>query len=142
MPSDNCLQFLDLNLTFLPDHVCWIYKPRVRKGLLPYESAHSKTVKRAVAMACLQGALVNSCHHRVRESFVAQVSRLLTAGFPLMVLIAVAESLLKKIKCNRTCEADAPKRKTCSFAICPQSSAQPEKCGQQARSAGSLFCPS
>lgn len=112
MPSDNCLQFLDLNLTFLPDHVCWIYKPRVRKGLLPYESAHSKTVKRAVAMACLQGALVNSCHHRVRESFVAQVSRLLTAGFPLMVLIAVAESLLKKIKCNRTCEADALKRKT------------------------------
>lgn len=90
VPHSDCLQFLDINLTLLPDPVCWLYRPRVWKGLMPYGSAHSKTVKRAIACSCLQGALTKSCHHRVQESFVAQVSRLQTAGFPMVVLTAVA----------------------------------------------------
>lgn len=111
MPSDDCLQCLDIKLTLLSDHVCWFYMPWIGKGLLPYKSGHSKAVKRAVPMACLQGALMKSCHHYVHESFVAQLSGLMTTGFPLMVLMAVAESWLQRVKCSGTREGDASRRK-------------------------------
>ncbi|KAH9379261.1 hypothetical protein HPB48_002850 [Haemaphysalis longicornis] len=42
LPSNNCLRFLDLILTFQNTHVCWQYKPRANKQLIPFDSAHSK----------------------------------------------------------------------------------------------------
>lgn len=42
IPAKNALQFLDLNLKFLKQHVCWSYSPRAKKELLPYDSATRK----------------------------------------------------------------------------------------------------
>lgn len=47
----------------------------------------------------------------MQESFVAQVARLQTAGFPVVVLTAVAESLLQKVKGRAAYTTDTPKRK-------------------------------
>lgn len=34
------LKFLDLKMKFTDDHVCWLYYPRTKKGLLHYNSAN------------------------------------------------------------------------------------------------------
>lgn len=98
LPDATGLQFLDLKLTFGVGHVCWAYQPRALKQLLPFDSAHSKVVKRAVGSLCLESALRKSCEHQMRSSFSNQVGRLLAAGFPLAVVNAIAESLLQKVK--------------------------------------------
>ncbi|CAN7980385.1 unnamed protein product [Ixodes pacificus] len=79
-------------------HVCWAYGPRSKKGLLPYDSAHSKLVKRAIAWSCLRTSLLKSCHHRCGLSFVTQVERLASAGFPSAVVVGVAESLVRMFR--------------------------------------------
>lgn len=98
LPLYSSLQFLDINLNFLDDHVCWEYSPRTAKALLPYDSSHSKTVKRAIASSCLHSALYKSCEHAVDKSFGHQMTRLEAAGFPRSMLTAVAEDLLRKTK--------------------------------------------
>lgn len=99
IPSDKTIRFLDLELTFLPDgHVCWKYSPRTKKSLLPYESAHSKLVKRSIANLCFSNALKKSCPHVMQQSLAEQVARLSDSGFPSSVLLAVAESLGNKMK--------------------------------------------
>lgn len=75
-----------------------MYSPRAKKELLPYESAHSKTVKRAIASLCLESALLKSCAHMAEASFNNQIERLRMAGFPCSVVCSVAETLLQKIK--------------------------------------------
>ena len=97
-PVDNGLQFLDIFLNVCDKHVCWMYRPRVRKEFLPFDSAHSKTVKRAIASACLDSALKKSCMHTMKESFDLQISRLTAAGFPRTVVASVVEAMLKKMK--------------------------------------------
>ncbi|CAN7937266.1 unnamed protein product [Ixodes hexagonus] len=79
-------------------HICWCYNPRVQKGLLPYDSAHSKTVKRAIASLYLGSALRKSRPHSMHSSFNDQAARLKSAGFPCTVITAVAETLLQKTK--------------------------------------------
>lgn len=98
VPTGGSLQFLDINLRLETSHVCWSYDPRSKKGLLPYDSAHSKLVKRAIAGSCLRASLLNSCHHRCGLSFVTQVKRLASAGFPSAVVVGVAESLVKMFR--------------------------------------------
>ncbi|CAN8029037.1 unnamed protein product, partial [Ixodes persulcatus] len=98
VPEAGCIRVLDLTLTMCPDHVCWAYDPRAGKPLLPFESAHSKIVKRAIAKTCYTHALRRSCFHKVQHSFDKQTERLTVAGFPSHVLTAVAESLLKETK--------------------------------------------
>lgn len=66
-PSDGCLQFLDLSLRVSSSHVCWAFSPRSKKALLPYESAHSKIIKRGIAASCLGSALKKSCFHVVEK---------------------------------------------------------------------------
>ncbi|CAN7996634.1 unnamed protein product [Ixodes hexagonus] len=80
------------------NNIWWYYNPRVQKGLLPYDSAHSKTVKRAIASLCLGSALRKSCPHSMHSSFNDEVARLKSAGFPCTVITAVAETLLQKTK--------------------------------------------
>lgn len=46
-------------------------------------------------MSCLKSSLSKSCHHTVQDSFTSQVARLQEAGFPDVLLKAVAEKLLE-----------------------------------------------
>ncbi|KAH7969785.1 hypothetical protein HPB52_021943 [Rhipicephalus sanguineus] len=54
LPTQQRLRFLDLELTFGREHVCWAYSPRSKKALLPFTSGHSKLVKRGIAAAHAQ----------------------------------------------------------------------------------------
>ncbi|XP_072142238.1 uncharacterized protein [Dermacentor andersoni] len=101
LAKDNSLQFLDLNITLTDEGSCWMYRPRARKEVLPYESTHSKTVKRAIATMCLESALKKSCCHKAQASFDDQILKLRKAGFPCLALSAVSEALLKKLKKER-----------------------------------------
>lgn len=98
VPDGGTIRFLDLSITIDRDHVCWAYAPRGSKPLLPFESAHSKVVKRAIVKACFAHALRKSCYHKIQASFNSQVERLTNAGFPYHVMTAVAECLLKEQK--------------------------------------------
>lgn len=98
LTKDNRIQFLDIAITFCDNHVCWKYKPRSQKDLLPYDSAHSKTIKRAIASQCIMSALKNSCPHKAQESFEAQITRLNQAGFPQSVVPSAAQALLNKLR--------------------------------------------
>ena len=100
LPKYNSLQFLDLKLTILSDHVCCAYLPRCKKELLQYDSAHSKTLKRGIALGCLELALRRSCEHVMQDSFGNQLQRLSKAGFPRSVIGSVVESLLQKVKAS------------------------------------------
>ncbi|XP_049516394.1 uncharacterized protein LOC125942482 [Dermacentor silvarum] len=101
LAKDNSLQFLDLDITLTDEGSCWMYRPRAHKELVPYESTHSKTVKRAIATMCLESALKKSCCHKAQGSFDEQILKLRKAGFPCSVLSAVSEALLKKVKKER-----------------------------------------
>ncbi|XP_040070667.3 uncharacterized protein LOC120843379, partial [Ixodes scapularis] len=98
VPTEGALQFLDINLRLGTSHVCWAYDPRSKKGLLPYDSALSKLVKRAIAGSCLRASLLKSCRHRCGSSFMTQVDRLASAGFPSAVVGGVAESLVRMFR--------------------------------------------
>ncbi|CAN8021754.1 unnamed protein product [Ixodes persulcatus] len=76
------LQFLDLSLNFEGDHVCWKYEPRTKKGVLPFNSAQSKLVKRGTASCLMRASLAKSCHHVADESFLTQVDHLKRGGCP------------------------------------------------------------
>lgn len=46
LPVNDCLQFLDLSLKKCSEHTCWSYRTRSEKGLLPFDSAHTRLIKR------------------------------------------------------------------------------------------------
>lgn len=75
LPKGNSLQFLDIDITLTK------YCPRARKELLPFDSTHSKTVKRAIVTMCLESSLKKSCNHKGQESFDGQIRKLKEAGF-------------------------------------------------------------
>ncbi|CAN8020541.1 unnamed protein product, partial [Ixodes persulcatus] len=94
LPVNTVLQFLDLRLSFFEHHTCWKYAPRSKKGLLPYDSAHSKIIKRGIVKNSLNAALKKSCVHSAGESFHDQVQRLQDSGYPSSILYDVAESII------------------------------------------------
>ncbi|KAM7283947.1 uncharacterized protein ISCGN_001052, partial [Ixodes scapularis] len=98
VPQENVLQFLDLSLHLGDTHVCWTYSPRSKKRILEFSSAHSKIVKRGIALTCLGSALKKSCCHTMEASFSMQVERLRKASYPLPLLANVADTLLKRAK--------------------------------------------
>lgn len=63
------IRFLDLRLHYGEKHLCWEFEPRSKKALLPYDSAHSKLVKRGIAMSGLGDAVKKSCVHTMERSF-------------------------------------------------------------------------
>ncbi|KAL3193692.1 hypothetical protein MRX96_016680 [Rhipicephalus microplus] len=73
MLVDNEIQFLDLRLKFAKEHICFKYNPRSKKGLLPFDSAHSKLIKRGIVLSACAEALDKSCPHLISESFEDQV---------------------------------------------------------------------
>ncbi|KAL3174053.1 hypothetical protein MRX96_011794 [Rhipicephalus microplus] len=72
MPVENEIQFLDLQLRFAKEHIYFIYNPRSKKGLLPFESAHSKLIKKGIVLSACAAALDKSCPHLMFESFKNQ----------------------------------------------------------------------
>lgn len=100
LPVDRGIKFLDLKLEFKDRHVCWMYEPRSSKGFLPFESGHSKTIKRSVANTALLSALNKSCHHNTESSFKRQISRLRDSGYPNALLVSVCEKISTKLKCK------------------------------------------
>ncbi|XP_075732681.1 uncharacterized protein LOC142775216 [Rhipicephalus microplus] len=74
MPVDNEIQFLDLRLKFAKEHICFKYNPRTKKGLLPFDSAHSKLIKRGIVLSACAEALDKSCPHLIFESFEDQTA--------------------------------------------------------------------
>lgn len=97
-PEDGNMRFLDIALHSHPNHTCWSYEPRARKPLLPYQSAHSKLVKRGIVKMCIKNALEKSCVHALHSSFTQQVDRMEKAGYPRHVVVSVAETILKSYK--------------------------------------------
>lgn len=75
------LQFLDLKLKLLDDHICQAYEPRSKAGALPFISTHNKLVKRAITSSCLGAALEKSCPNEMGKSFLRQVDQLVNEGF-------------------------------------------------------------
>lgn len=96
-PDKGVIRFLDLSLKLCEQRTCWVYKPRAGKPLLPFDSAHSKLVKRGIASLCMKNALQKSCSHHMFGGFGEQIERLIGAGYPKILLTAVAESLLASI---------------------------------------------
>lgn len=106
LPVGGQLRFLDIRITFGNDGVCWCYEPRAKKPLLPYNSAHSKIVKRGIVTLCFKNALEKSCPHLTAASFYGQVERLQSAGYPAPVLTSVAEGLLGGLRGKTQPRAD------------------------------------
>lgn len=119
IPPDNTIRFLDLRLTFcIDEHLCWMYEPRSKKGILPFASAHSKLVRRSIANMCFSNAIKKSCCHTMEQSFRKQVKRLLSAGFPESLLHAVAETLSKKLK-QPPANPESPGIERCKVQVMP-----------------------
>ncbi|XP_064470369.1 uncharacterized protein LOC135385124 [Ornithodoros turicata] len=95
---EGVLRFLDLSLSAQRELLCWCYAPRSRKALLPYDSAHSKIVKRGIVKSCLGAALQKSCCHKVVEAYNRQCERIREAGYPQCVLRSVCVTLLREWK--------------------------------------------
>lgn len=74
-------QFLDINLSFNEDHVCWRYWPRTKKGGLPFDFSHSKVVKRGIRRGFTQAALVRFRPHQMLACFCNQADRLSQGGY-------------------------------------------------------------
>ncbi|CAN7937450.1 unnamed protein product, partial [Ixodes hexagonus] len=98
LPVHNCIHFLDLIIMFSDKHVCWKYSPRSKKSLVSFKGAHSKLVKRGIALTCLQAALAKSCIHHIGDSFAQQVKRLENVGYPHHLISSCCEKLLQKTK--------------------------------------------
>ncbi|KAG0417456.1 hypothetical protein HPB47_005608 [Ixodes persulcatus] len=86
------------------------YRPRSKKTVLPFNSAHSKLVKRGIASSLLKASFAKSCQHAVKSSFCHQVERLKSSGYPDRFLQEVAETLVSKMKKKQE-EAQEPRRR-------------------------------
>lgn len=98
LPSNGCMRFLELGLYFTSNHVCWAFEPRANKPILPFDSAHSKLVKRSIIHSCFTSAIKKSCEHKLKNSFLNQKCRLVQAGYPITLLSSVAETMLRTDK--------------------------------------------
>lgn len=121
LPVNACLQFLDLSIKKCSEHTCWSYRTRSEKGLLPFDSAHTKLIKRGIAFSCLSNAVKKSCHHRITESLSFQVSRLKKSGYRDALLVSVSEKVLRTVVKEKGCRSRRCERThaTCRLAIRP-----------------------
>lgn len=118
VPVDDFIRFLDLSLHFTSSHVCWAFEPRGQKPILPYSSAHSKLVKRALVHSLFRNAVEKTCEHRMEQSFQNQVDRLEKAGYPPDVLVSVAEKQQKELRQKKRGETKEDKKKR-KLAVVP-----------------------
>lgn len=76
LPVSGRLWFIYLNLKSGPQHSCWLYSLRAQKGLPPYDSPHSKILKRSIPLSYLCALFRKSCQHNLIEAFAGQLVRL------------------------------------------------------------------
>lgn len=138
---EGSLQFLDLKLMFLEDHICWAYEPRSKKDALPYDSAHSKLVKRGTAQSFLGAALAKSCHHEMGRSFLLQVDHLESVGFPRKPLTDAADSLKRKYRGVRLNARERQKNQTGYHSLRSRYLPQLKKCREALQCSGCFFGP-
>uniref|UniRef100_A0A6M2CYP7 Putative tick transposon ovary overexpressed n=1 Tax=Rhipicephalus microplus TaxID=6941 RepID=A0A6M2CYP7_RHIMP len=119
VPRNDALQYLDLQLAFSPDGLCWRYKPRSQKGLLDYQSGHSRLVKNGIASSCIRSAISKSCPHLIRQSMCEQAVKLRQAGYPDAVIAAVSERLLKTIRAGGKLAATERCKGSRPFSVIP-----------------------
>ncbi|CAN8019789.1 unnamed protein product, partial [Ixodes persulcatus] len=81
-PAGGDLQFLDLHISLRTERICWEFKQRSEKPVLPFTSAHSKTVKLGLVRSLLTAAHARSCPHLATHSVSLQLDRLRKAGYP------------------------------------------------------------
>lgn len=112
------IQFLDIKLALSEQHVCWAHHPKANRPLLPYDSSHSKLVKKGIVNLCFMSTL-RSCYHAMRSSSTEQYERLLCAGFPKAVLVSVAEGVLKKLRRGVSTRSDALQKERQKVAVVP-----------------------
>jgi hypothetical protein len=76
------IQFLDLLVITKVTGVCWRNQQRKMKGILPFHSNHSKSIKVGVTKGVLRSAVLKSCCHQGQLSLNTQIKRLCLAGYP------------------------------------------------------------
>lgn len=67
-----CLQ--QRRLLAVPSLSCWAYSPRPQKGLIPFDSAQSKAVKRAIASSYLC-VVAKLSQHKLAVGVIGQITR-------------------------------------------------------------------
>lgn len=87
------------------------YQPRSKKKVLPFNSAHSKSVKGGIASSLMEAYLAKSCKHAMNSSFCNQVNCLKLANYPEHFLKEVAKTLVSKMK-EKTEKACVSRKKT------------------------------
>ncbi|XP_064482825.1 uncharacterized protein LOC135395309 [Ornithodoros turicata] len=115
---EGVLRFLDLRLWSSKDHLCWGFSPRSKKALLPFESGHSKIVKRGIVRSCMVAALNKSCLHKVAEAYTQQCDRILQNGYPVSLLQSVCDKLLRGFKCQTVTDQEGESRRK-KFLVVP-----------------------
>lgn len=111
--------FLDLRLSFGPNHVCWEYDPRSQKPSLSFQSAHSKLTKRGIVRHCFANDLMKSCSHVVEDSFKKQTVRLKSAGYPPFLVVSVTDKMLKQLRSKPDVEPREKEREKLKCAVVP-----------------------
>lgn len=92
------LAFLDLELTFKQDHMCWQFAPKCKKELVPFNSAHFKLVKRSIASEYINSALNKSCPHKMVEAVMTQNDLLCREGYTQQLIASVERNLIETFK--------------------------------------------
>lgn len=72
--------------------------PGIAKVSFPFDSGHSKNVKRGVAIIALTSTLKKTCEHQDERSFRTLISRLQMSGYPNTLLVAIHEKIWIIIK--------------------------------------------
>ncbi|KAH7973027.1 hypothetical protein HPB52_020644 [Rhipicephalus sanguineus] len=116
VPTESALQYLDLNIKQERSHMCYMYRTTGEKGMLRFDSAHTKIVKRAIVNASMTESVRRSCAHRCNESLNLQIQRLRESGIPDSVLVSVGENMLKEMKRKKSKE---PTKQEKNAAVVP-----------------------
>jgi hypothetical protein len=94
--AEGKIQFLELELSGIGTSLCYGFRQRSAKALLPYSSGHSKLIKRGLVSNLIEQVSRKSCEHRVHEALRFQLTRLSSAGFPHDLIQDVATQLMLK----------------------------------------------
>ncbi|CAN8026771.1 unnamed protein product, partial [Ixodes persulcatus] len=96
-PIEEDLHFLDLRSN-VSNGLCWEYGKLEPKPLLPYQSSHSKLVKRGVVTSLPNNAIKKSCVHRVDAAIKYQQTRFKNAGYKANVVESVTRKMLMRFQ--------------------------------------------
>ncbi|XP_042150172.1 uncharacterized protein LOC121838157 [Ixodes scapularis] len=93
-PTEEGLQYLDIRLNTTETGICWAFRQRSEKPVLPFSSSHSRSVKTGVVTSLITSARSRSCSHHSTSSVKTQFNRLLKAGYPMDLLSSVTQRLI------------------------------------------------